>query len=71
MRTYQIEMVVVVYDEADSEEDARIKAGPQAAKEIETDGVITNVATEEEPKGLEAMIEHGFVSDEPDTEEQA
>ena len=26
---------------------------------------------EEEPKGLEAMIEHGFVSDEPDTEEQA
>ena len=48
MRTYRIEMVVVVYVEADSEEDARIKAGPQAAKEIETDGVITNVATEEE-----------------------
>ena len=43
MRTYRIEMSVVVLVEAETREDAQIKAGAQAAKEIETDGWIDDV----------------------------
>ena len=63
MRTYRIEMSVVVHVEAETSEDARIKAGAQAAKGIEEEGWIDDLSLISAPQGG-ASMSHFIMADE-------